>query len=110
MPNLHWYAIRVKPNRERMTADSLRSRDYAVCLPTYCETNRRPGRKRVSEWPLFPGYLFCRLDIENRLPILTIRGVLHVVSIGRIAQQVDEHEMAALLTVVKAGLPARPYP
>ena len=110
LPNLHWYAIRVKPNRERITADSLRSRDYGVCLPTYYETNRRPARKRVSEWPLFPGYLFCRLDIENRLPILTIPGILYIVSVGRIPQRVDEREMAALLSVVKAGVPASPHP
>jgi len=100
----------VKSNRERVTADSLRSKDYAVCLPTYYELSRRATRKRVSEWPLFPGYVFCCLDTNNRLPILTIPSVLHIVSVGRIPQPVDDYEMASLLSITKAGVPARTHP
>ena len=93
-----WYAIRVKSNRERITAQSLEGKGFEVCLPRYSDT------------PLFPGYVFSRFDPHRRLPILTIPGVVHIVSFGGVPQPVEESEMIALLGILKSGLPVVPYP
>ena len=53
--------------------------------------------------------MFCCFDVTKRLPILTVPGVVHIVSCGRTPQPVDEREMVALLSVIQSGLPARPY-
>src|SRR5258708_30944919 len=55
------------------------------------------------------GYLFCCFDLNKRLPILTVPGVVHIVSCGKTPQPVDEREMAAVLSVMQSGLPARPH-
>lgn len=105
-----WYALRVKSNRERVTTEALKGKGFVVCLPFYRERSRRTDRIQTIELPLFPGYLFCSFDVSNRLPILTVPGVVHIVSIGKTPQPVDETEMAAVFAVIKSGLRVMPAP
>lgn len=71
---------------------------------------RRNGRVREIDAPLFPGYVFCQFDAQNRLPILITPGVIAVVGRGRIPLPVDDEEIAAIQTVVLSGLRAEPWP
>src|SRR5262245_19938934 len=104
-----WYAIRVKSNREKTTAEALKGKGLPVCLPYYRERRPQAIPARSVELPLFPGYLFCCFDTAQRLPVLTVPGVVHIVSCGRIPQPVDSREMAAVLSIVQSGLPALPH-
>jgi len=62
------------------------------------------------ELPLFPGYVFCRLDLRCRLPLLTIPGALHFVGIGKIPVPIDDAEIAAIQAAVRSGLTTEPWP
>ena len=104
----NWYAVRVKSNREWITAQALKGKGFPVCLPYYRDWRRHANGAQAIELPLFPGYLFCCFDLNKRLPILTVPGVVHIVSYGKTPQPVDEREMAAVLSVMQSGLPARP--
>lgn len=102
MPPLEWFAIRVKSNRERVTALGLQGKGYEVFLPEYQrETGTGKGRENVV---LFPGYLFSRFDAGRRLPILTLPGVLHIVGVGKTPSPVDASEVESLKLVIGAGL------
>src|SRR5271157_5027662 len=71
-----WYAIRVRSKFENAASVVLNGKGYEAFLPTY--RSRRSWSDRVKELdlPLFPGYLFCRFDVRDRLlPILTTPGV-----------------------------------
>jgi transcription antitermination factor NusG len=105
-----WYAIRVKSNRERVTAQALTGKGFQVCLPLYSERRLQANSARTLRLPLFPGYIFCSFDVSDRLPILTVPGVVHIVSFGKTPQPVHEGEMAALLTILRSGLHAIPHP
>lgn len=62
-PGLRWYAIQTKPNREREVEKRLTDLRLEVFLP-WMRTRRRIGSR--FQWvmvPLFPGYVFCRLDM-----------------------------------------------
>ena len=101
---LEWFAIRVKSNRERVTSAGLSGKGYEVFLPEYTRNGNRPDRV-----PLFPGYLFSRFDVTNRLPILTVPGVVHIVSIGKTPAPVDPGELESLRVLLKTGLPVNPF-
>ena len=105
-----WYAVRVKSNRESIVATGLQQRGFEGFLPSY--QTRRVWSDRVKEIqaPLFPGYIFCRLDIDLRLPILQIPGVVSFVEFGRAPMPVEDHEIEALQAIVKSGMPAAPWP
>jgi transcription antitermination factor NusG len=108
--NHSWFALRSKARLEKLVAASLRSKGYEEFLPLYhC---RRPwsDRIKVQELPLFPGYVFCRFDMHNRLPILLTPGVLLIVGCGRTPLPVEDSEIAALQSIVNSRLKAEPWP
>jgi transcriptional antiterminator RfaH len=62
-PGLRWYAIQTKANKEKEVEKRLSDLRIQVFLP-WMRTRRRIGSR--FHWvlaPLFPGYLFCRLDL-----------------------------------------------
>jgi transcription antitermination factor NusG len=71
---------------------------------------RWSDRQQEVEFPLFPGYLFCRLNPEHRLPLLTIPGVVHLVGVGKTPAPVEDAEIAAIQAAVHSGLKAEPWP
>jgi len=103
-----WYAIRVKSNRERVTADALRGKDLEVLLPAYREYGGKGSLPR--DVPLFPGYLFCMFDVGRRLAVLTVPGVVHIVGIGSVPHPIDAVEMANVKALIQARLPVSRYP
>jgi transcription antitermination factor NusG len=79
-------------------------------LPS-CKVRRRwTDRAKETELPLFPGYVFCRLDSANRLPVLMATGVLGIVGVGKTPQPIEEREIEAVRVVIKSGMAARPWP
>jgi len=105
-----WYAVAVRSNFERIVAHSLRQKDYEIFLPSYTSERRWSDRTKVVESALFTGYLFCRMDLGQRVPLLNTPGVASIVGIGRCAVPVEDREIAAIQTLVASGLPVAPWP
>jgi transcription antitermination factor NusG len=110
MHNAPWYAVAVRSNFERIAAESLRQKDYEIFLPSYLSKRRWSDRTKVVETALFPGYLFCRMDLQQRVPLLNTPGVVSIVGIGKCAAPVQNSEIAALQRIVASGLPVAPAP
>jgi transcription antitermination factor NusG len=91
-----WYAVRVKPNFEKTAAAALAARGLEQFLPTYTENRRWSDRVKVTEFPLFPGYLFCRMDLGCRTPVLSAPGVIGIVNCGAQLLPVSEEEIEAV--------------
>jgi transcription antitermination factor NusG len=100
----------VKPRFEKLVATVARNKGFEEFLPLYHSRRRWSDRYTTVELPLFPGYVFCRLNPEHRLPLLTIPGALHFVGIGKIPAPVDEGEIAAIQAALRSGLFAEPWP
>lgn len=104
-----WYALQVRVRREMNVADYLEGKGYEWFLPQYKCRRRWSDRIKEVETPLFPGYLFCRFNAEDRLPILTTPGVIQIVGYNRVPVPVDEHEIHGIRTLVASGLPSQPW-
>lgn len=108
---LQWYALQVRSKLANIASTTLRGKGYQEFLPVYRKQRRWSDRVKTVEIPLFPGYLFCRFDVQSRLlPILTTPGVIGILGAGRDPIAVSEHEIEAIQTVVRSGLPALPWP
>jgi transcription antitermination factor NusG len=105
-----WFALRVKSRTEKVVSTIARNKGYEEFLPLYQCRRKWSDRFKSVELPLFPGYVFCRLNPEFRLPLLTIPGVMSFVGFGRVPVPIDDAEIAALQTAIRAGLAAEPYP
>lgn len=104
-----WFALRVKSRSEKVVATIARNKGFEEFLPLYQSRRRWSDRLKAVELPLFPGYVFCRLDPQHRLPLLTIPGVLHFVGIGKNPVAIEDMEIASIQTAVRSGLMTEPW-
>jgi transcription antitermination factor NusG len=105
-----WFALRVKPNYEKPVATALRGKGIEEFLPLFRSRRQWSDRVKVMDLPLFPGYLFCRLNLEERMPLLTTPGFLYIVGVGKNPQPVEEAEIQAIQSVLRSGVPVTPWP
>jgi transcription antitermination factor NusG len=106
----HWYALHVRPRFEKNVQMHLEEKGYEVFYPTYSATRQWSDRVKSLQFPLFPGYVFCRFDIHARLPILVTPGVNQVVGAGKTPVMVDEAELQTIQRVLESGVAAQPWP
>jgi transcription antitermination factor NusG len=100
----------VRSRAELLVGKSLESREHKVFVPTYLDVRKYQSCVKKVNAALFPGYLFCRLDANNRLGVLQTPGVHHIVSLGGVPCPVDEQELSAIRLAVDSHLPAQPWP
>jgi transcription antitermination factor NusG len=105
-----WYALWVRSRHEKTVAEVLTGKGFDTFLPVYRSRRRWSDRIQEVDLPLIPGYVFCRFDIHNRLPVLTTPGMVHIIGSGKTPQPVDEIEMQSLITAVRAGVHLQLWP
>lgn len=108
-PNVdRWYALQLRSRWESSTTALLSAKGYETFLPTYKNSKRGSVRSKQVQAPLFPGYLFCRFNVCDRLPVLITPGVISVVSRGRVPIPVEESEVEAIQRMVSTDMHVEP--
>ena len=105
-----WRAVQVRSSLETRAFEALSQKGLEVFLPTCPRRRRLSDRWKMVQSPLFPGYLFCRLNPEARLRVLATPGFISVVSFGTEFAVVDETEINSIRAVCDSNLPFGPYP
>jgi transcription antitermination factor NusG len=97
------------PRHEKQVGLQLSGRGIEHYLPVYEEVHRWKDRKMTVSLPLFPGYLFVRIPLLERLRVQVIPGVLRFVSFGALPVPLDDAEMSRLRSGLEV-LRAEPHP
>ena len=105
-----WFALQVRTRHESGVASYLHGQGYESFLPLYKCRKRWSDRVKEVQTPLFPGYIFCRFDPTDRLPVMKTPGVMQIVGVNRVPVAVDETEISAIQTLVASGIPNQPWP
>lgn len=105
-----WYALRVRSSSELLAARQIAGLGYQPLAPTYRTRRRWSDRMKEVQAPLFPGYIFCRMDPVQRLPVLKCSSVIEVVSSGRIPIEVEPEEIEAVQRIVATNSACAPHP
>lgn len=101
--DVNWFAIHAKPRRENFGATNLSALGIEILfpqvkIPRLTRENAQEGTK-----PLFPSYFFARFCPENALELVkAVRGVLQVVSSGRIPIPIEEKVVQEIQDRVQA--------
>jgi len=110
-PGSEWFAVRVKPKHEKNVSKLLEYKDMESFLPLYRGRRQWSDRSCELHLPLFPGYVFAKLNASRRTtPILATPGVFDIVRFGRDLAVVNAEEIAALQNLMRSGLPSEPWP
>jgi transcription antitermination factor NusG len=106
----HWYAAYTCANHEKRVAADLSARKVEHFLPLYSSVRRWKDRRVKLELPLFPGYVFVRLPLCERLRVMQIPSVVRLVSFNGLPAALPDEEMEVLRCGLCRNPRAVPHP
>ncbi len=105
-----WYAVCTRANHEKCAATQLEQRSIEHFLPLYESVRKWKDRRKLLEFPLFPGYLFVRIRLQERLRVLLTPGVVRLVGFDNRPAALPDAEIEALRSVLVQGVHSEPHP
>jgi transcription antitermination factor NusG len=105
-----WYAIYSKPQKEEAAHFYLRQKGVEVFLPKLLLPSNQNRRRRVV--PLFPSYLFARIDVhsEEYGYVIWSPGVKRLVSFDGVPAPIDDTVVDFLMKEGNAAGLFQPVP
>lgn len=93
-----WYLLQSKPHQEQRALENLRNQGFECFMPLYLRERLRRGRREKAEDPLFPRYIFIRLDsiASNWHVLRSTYGVTHIVRFGEQPARVPDAVIEAI--------------
>jgi transcription antitermination factor NusG len=106
-----WFAAYTSPRHEKRVDQYLSLRQIEHYLPLYHPRRRWADGSTVTlDLPLFPGYIFVRIDRGERVRVLEVPGIVTFVGgTGRQPASLPEMEIEALRTGLRLRR-AEPHP
>ena len=106
----HWYAAHTCANHEIRVSEQLVAREVEHFLPVYRSVRRWRDRRVELDLPLFPGYVFVRLALRDRLRVLQIPSVARLVGFGGSPAALPDEDVEILRAGLDPRLVAEPHP
>src|SRR5947208_8697589 len=100
----HWYVAHTSANHEKRVTQQLLQRSVEHFLPLYDSVRRWKDRRTTLQLPLFPGYVFVRLALRDRLKVLQVPGVARLISFNGQPAVLPDGEIESLRTSLRAQL------
>ncbi len=105
-----WFAVYTRANHERRVSDQLTEWGVEIFLPQYETVRKWKDRHVRLQLPLFPGYVFVHIALQNRLQVLQVPGVAWLVSFAGKPVAVPEEEFTKIRAFLNHGFRAEPHP
>jgi len=105
-----WYAAYTCAQHENLVAQQLNTKGVEVFLPIVVAARQRKDRLAKLRMPLFPGYVFVRMRLEDRLGVLSVPSVVRLVSFNGKPTPIAATEIEAIQTCMASGLGIEPHP
>lgn len=103
-----WYLVHAKPRQEDLALTNLERQGYECYLPQMRIERIRRRKAEIANEPMFPRYLFIRLDSSDQgkswSPIRSTLGVNQLVHFGNRAAKVDDQLIDLLIRREQAQL------
>lgn len=106
----HWYATYTCAQHEKRVAAELGIREVEHFLPLYSSVRHWKDRRVTLELPLFPGYVFVRLALRDRVRVLQIPSVVRLVGFNGQPTALPDTEMEIMRSGLSQSLRAEPHP
>lgn len=105
-----WLAAYTRPRHEQKVEDFFRQRDWEVFWPTVRARRQWSDRAKEIAAPLFPSYVFVRLNEQERRRAVQAPGFLWFVRNARGPAPVAAEELAAIERLLASGWRFDPLP
>ena len=105
----HWYAAYTSANHEKRVGQQLERGCVEHFLPLYESVRRWKDRRVRLQMPLFPGYVFVRIALREKLRVLEIPGVAWLVGFDGNPAPIPAEDMEAVRACVNGGRVVQPH-
>lgn len=105
-----WFALTVKYQHERRVEGALRATGVDTFLPLYRARRQWSDRVRDLDAPVFPGYVFGRFAVRDRVRIVSTPGVARIVGFAGLPAPVTEQEIDGVRVALASKLRLGPWP
>lgn len=105
-----WYATYTRSRHEKVVAQQLKDRDIETFLPVYRSWRRWKDRRKAIDSALFPSYVFVHIASQERMRVLQVPGVVHLVEFQGQLASLPEHEIDSLRRGLEHQVYAEPHP
>lgn len=110
---MEWFALYVKARHEFVTNGELRKKGIETFLPSVKKWRQWKDRKKLIDFPLFPGYLFVHRSSspEELINVLKTKGAVTFISAepGH-PTPVPREEISSLRLLIESGKELDIYP
>ncbi len=100
-----WYVLHVKPRTEKKVVAYLAKYDCFRYLPVCVKITKVQRRKKRTEIPLFPGYVFTRLNPDERIKMLQTNLLVQTIPVPYPRSMI--HQLRQIAHMARGGVPLR---
>ena len=96
----NWYVVYTYPNTEKRVTNELGKRNITAFLPTTQVLRQWSDRIKNIEVPLFPSYVFVRVQKKDMWAILLVAGVVKFISFDNSPTVIKDAEIETVKKVI----------
>jgi transcription antitermination factor NusG len=99
---MHWFAFYVKARHEKKVCERLTQLNIETYLPLVTKISQWSDRKKKIEEPLIRGFIFCRMFLKDRIPILETPGVVNIFRFAGKWTIIPDYEIESIRIALEA--------
>jgi transcriptional antiterminator RfaH len=104
----NWWVFYTKARQEKALARDLSARRVPHYLPLHKKSSMCRGRRLSSYIPLFSGYVFLFVDLEERVTALASNRVSRTIDVPRGGQAQLFEDLTRIQRLIASGVPLTP--
>jgi len=97
----NWFAIATRPRHEKKIHHLLTIKGIESYLPLQKLSRKWSDRYKVIELPLFSCYVFVKIALKDRLPVLQTDGVVKLVTFKNIPATIPDSQIQAVKLILE---------
>jgi transcription antitermination factor NusG len=107
-----WFAIRTRSRHEKVVTSQLEASGIESFLPLSSQVRSWSDRRKIVDFPLFPGYVFVRTSrtTQARVRVFQARGVIGFVGPNNQATPIPAQQIEAVRSLLQSQIDCRPHP
>ena len=105
-----WFAVYTRSRHEVAVKNQLDAKGILNFLPSFTKLSHWKDRRKEIHLPLFPGYLFVKVLLHDRIDVLKTFGVVYIVGNNSGPLPVPEDSIISIQSILDRGLKVDPHP
>jgi len=106
----YWFAVHARSRHEKQVDSFLKEKCIDSFLPLIKTLSRRRDRKVFVDLPLFPGYLFVNIPLDNVFDVISTRGVVRIIGTDPFTPTpIPEKQVNDIKILVNSNVKLDPY-